>query len=73
MEAREEELAQEAQESGPEGSRILGERGAEVQDWGRHILAALEARDPGRLEKRRASNGRWYTAGDEEDDEPQGT
>ena len=32
----------------------------------------MEARDPGQLEKRRASNGRWYTAGEEEEDEPQG-
>ena len=34
LEAREEELAQEAQETGPKGSRMLGERGAEVQEWG---------------------------------------
>ena len=57
QEERDEELAQEAQETGPEGSRILGERGAEVQEWGRHILAALEKRDLGQLEKRRADNG----------------
>ena len=62
VEVREEELAQEAQETGPEGSRILGERGAEVQEWGRLIMAALEKRDPGQLEKRRAANGVWYTA-----------
>ncbi len=72
MAAREDELAQEAQETGPEGSRILGERGTEVQEWGRHIMAALETREPGQLEKRRAANGCWYTAGEEEDDEPQG-
>ena len=60
---RDDELAQEAQETGPEGSRILGERGAEVQEWGRQIMAALEKRDPGQLEKRRAANGHWYTAG----------
>ncbi len=29
---RDDELAQEAQEIGPEGSRILGEQGAEVQE-----------------------------------------
>ncbi len=73
LDAREDELAQEAQETGLEGSRILGERGAEVQqEWGRHIMAALEKRDPGQLEKRRAANGRWYTAGEEEEEEPQG-
>ncbi len=72
LDTREDELAQEAQETGPEGSRILGERGAEVQEWGRHIMAALEKRNPGQLEKRRASNGRWYTAGEEEEEEPQG-
>jgi hypothetical protein len=69
---REDELAQEAQETGPEGSRILGERGAEVQEWGRQIMTALLKCDPGQLEKRRAANGRSYTAGQEEDDEPQG-
>ena len=72
QEVREEELAQEAQEMGPEGSRILGERGAEVQEWGRLIMAALEKRDPGQLEKRRAGNGVWYTAGEEDEEEPQG-
>ncbi len=72
LDAREDELAQEAQETGPEGSRILGEWGAEVQEWGRHIMAVLEKRDPGQLEKRRAANGRWYTAGEEEEEEPQG-
>ena len=72
LDVREEELAQEAQETGPEGSRILGERGAEVQEWGMHILAAQESRDPGQLEKRRAANGCWYTAGEKDDDEPQG-
>ncbi len=35
-------------------------------------MAALKKRDPGQLEKRRAANGRWYTAGEEDDDEPQG-
>ena len=39
LDAREDELAQEAQESGPEGSRILGERGAEVQEWGMRSLS----------------------------------
>ena len=35
-------------------------------------MAALEKRDPGQLEKRRAANGVWYTAGEEDEEEPQG-
>ena len=35
-------------------------------------MAALEKRDPGQLEKRRAANGDWYTAGEEDEEEPQG-
>ena len=72
QEDRDEELAQEAQETGPEGSRILGERGAELQEWGRQIMAALEKRDPGQVEKRRAANGHWYTAGKEDEEAPRG-
>ncbi len=31
-------------------------------------MAAPAKRDPGELEKRRAANGRWYTAGEEDDE-----
>ena len=44
----------------------------EVQEWGRHIMAAMEKRDPDQLEKRRAANSCWYTAGEEEEEESQG-
>ena len=35
-------------------------------------MAALEKRDPGQLEKRRAANGHWYTAGEADEESPQG-
>jgi hypothetical protein len=43
---RNEELAQEAQETGPEGSRILCERGAEVQEWGRQTAGKEDDDEP---------------------------
>ena len=46
---REEEEAQEGQETGPEGVRILGERGEEVQGLVREMIEALHRRDPGQL------------------------
>ena len=62
---REEEEAQEGQETGPEGVRILGERGEEVQGLVREMREALHRRDPGQLEKRRGQDGKWVTAGEE--------
>ena len=68
VEAEEAADDQALQESGLEGRPILVERGVEVQEGGRVLLAALGNRDPGHLDKVRTRMGHaWVTAGDEEE------